>query len=176
MAQRYRWYQLVAAICTIGCSGCAPSSISGTRDLAVPLTANLISGMTPAEAKGVIGHRSSDWSILERSGTQPSTDQRPPFRHEVIELLSYEHYGHPGQLRLRFFNDRLYEVIFFPSDYAAYLQRLNERGLSDSPGTSSQAGAGRRVRTDTDHQGRQYVAWADTEIAAEIEAWIRRYA
>jgi hypothetical protein len=66
--------------------------------------------------------------VVTEEAKLPKGDPRPPFDQLTISVPEFTHLGHPGELRLSFFNDRLASVWFYPVRPAEYLQKLRARG------------------------------------------------
>lgn len=118
---------------------------------------------------------------------------RPPSpRYPARELLTlsvenYAHGGVPGLLRLEFFNDRLFEAEFRPSDadaYARVLRRLEPQLRRDRNAKAESLLGERRVATNVylaasdvgrSLRTRPFILWQDLRLIREREDWDAAY-
>ena len=112
---------------------------------------------------------------LVENSVLPPEDTRPPFSIYVVRIPTYIHIGHTGTLQLKFFNNRLQQTTFYPSDSAAYLAALNALGIDLSQGRQFTAGY-TATWSAVDYRGQVYVAWADKRLQEQSNRWISRYA
>lgn len=56
----------------------------------------------------------------------PSSELYPPHDLDTITVEGYKHLDNDGTLNLEFFNNRLYEVEFIPSDSGSYAPALHQ--------------------------------------------------
>lgn len=107
-----------------------------------PLTMNLLSGMSPGEARAVLGIRETEWKLSEIAA---SSD-----RHHVAKqaMSRYRSLGIEGGIVLEFFDDELFSVTFLPHDIDEYLKRLAAGGLPLRPATRERLPPRTEVRLD----------------------------
>jgi hypothetical protein len=103
-------------------------------------------------------------------------DGRPPFEVATLIVPSFTHYGLRGRLIVAFFNDRLVDARFFPTDLASYLREFSAReGLDLQPTAGVVRNKHTRIWTSTDSEGSRYVGWEDLRLVEEMMLWIKRY-
>jgi hypothetical protein len=92
-----------------------------------------------------------------------------------IKISDYSHLGFRGELIMKFFNNRLFETIFYPDNYDAYTSKLKEQipKIFDSKEISILPFT--EVVTDMDYQKRKYVSWKDSRLNKEKLQWLRKY-
>lgn len=110
---------------------------------------------------------------IESPPSPSAKTNRPPFNVTTVKVGQFSHLGHPGELIVDFFNDRLVGVRFFPMDVAGYQQALAKTGIDLS--TDGHTFGNTRVWSAVDQTGRTYVGWEDVRLAREMEVWIKRY-
>jgi hypothetical protein len=122
-----------------------------------------------------------------------NTLSRPPdprYPVHALDTLTLEHYallGTQGQLRLQFFNDRLFEVAFKPDDAsacAAALKRADPQLRRDSNGRAEHTSGSQRVATNVELAASSvgkslntepYVLWQDLRLVRERDDWDERF-
>jgi hypothetical protein len=165
-------YAAVAALMLSGC-GCG-----GDFDTVATDRAQLVDGfesyMSQAELMVRLAER-TDVTIIPDPKVHLPTDSRPPFNIVVVELASFEHLKHQGNLRITLFNNRLQHVRFFPEDPKGYfmLFRQSETTLWKH---LERVFGNVVLRQATDYRGRDYVAWEDKRLIEESNRWILCYA
>lgn len=104
-----------------------------------------------------------------------SGDSRPRFE-VVVRQTDFRHLGVDGELRLTFFNDRLYGIAFYPRLADHYLRQLGVSGLR-LPRSSEPLELSRNslVWSGSDETGVRYVAWIDRRLLDEMERWLTCY-
>src|SRR6266850_6054214 len=91
-----------------------------------PLIAPLYSNVEPDQARQTLHLSPERWIVTSEF------DYRGAHRTAVI-VTSFVDCGVTGALALAFFNQRLIQTIFYPSDFEAYLRNLaRDRGISFS--------------------------------------------
>lgn len=120
-------------------------------------------------------NRVAAWEVIEDSGQDSSSDSRPPFRIYVVRLRDFHHLGTSGELKLKFFNDRLMSTLFFPIDYNVYVQHLKPiyPGMPEEKRVQMQPFT--EIMQGSDYLNRRYVSWADIRLKDELRIWIARY-
>lgn len=111
----------------------------------------------------------------------------PPRDTDTLLVGLYKHLGIDGQLTLEFFNDRLYEATFVPSeveDYAEKLHRADQRLTRDRNGRVERTLGNLRVASNVDFaatdvgrslQTKPYVIWQDIRLMQQLDEWDRRF-
>lgn len=111
----------------------------------------------------------------------------PPRDRDTIVVAVYKHLGVEGQLTLEFFNDRLYEATFVPSeleDYIEKLHRADTRLKRDRNGRADRTVGNLRVASNVDFadtdvgrslQTKPYVIWQDLRLVQQLDEWDRRF-
>ena len=111
----------------------------------------------------------------------------PPRDRDTIVANEYKHLGVVGKLTLEFFNDRLYEASFVPSEPAEYAPKLHasdKRVKVDRVGSSEQVMGNLRIATNVDFaitdvgkslQTKPYVIWQDLRLTKLLDEWDRRF-
>jgi len=140
-----------------------------------PLLGGLASFESPAEVREKLEPTLLPWKVVEESAPTTSA-KRPPFRQFVVTVSGYSDLGQGGELKLRFFNDRLMEARFFPKDPERYLLAFREsQGIDLASTTEASVPPHTRVWASSEHDGQRYIGWADTRLEKEFDDWIRRY-
>lgn len=118
---------------------------------------------------------------------KPGTSRNPPGNLDTLKLAPYLHLGIEGELTLEFFNDRLYEAYFLPSDTARYLRALKPAEPSlkrDQRGYYELLQGPRRVASNIEFSlsevGRAtgataFIVWQDTRLVRERAQWDRDF-
>jgi hypothetical protein len=146
----------------------------------------LIDGIESYQTMEEAKRRFQKWEVIENSSLA-SGDKRPPFSIYVVAIDNYSHLGHSGTLHLKFFNNRLAEARFYPSNFDKYVERLKEADKLTFKVTESSAGLPEAFASSHTHvwvynqphldpSGRdKYVGWRDTRLEKEEALWITRY-
>src|SRR2546425_482066 len=112
-----RFYKYVLMGYIIICGSCSSSSYSKVASRLwkcwqpipssnTPLIDNLVSFISPDEARSRIHMSEENWKIVEKPTKRDPEDTRPRFDILTIEVEHYVSIGISGRLRLEFFNDR----------------------------------------------------------------------
>lgn len=99
---------------------------------------------------------------------------RPRYHIKQIST-AHSHLESSGELVFWFYNDRLWETVFYPSNPEQYFTRLRNFGIHLELKESKRWSKQTIVRRDTDFWGRPYVVWGDRNLTAEHQAWIDKY-
>jgi hypothetical protein len=111
----------------------------------------------------------------------------PPRDRDTIVAGTYKHLGVDGQLTLEFFNDRLYEATFVPSELDLYAEKLHaadKRLKRDRNGRAERVVGHLRVASNVDFantdvgrslQTKPYVIWQDTRLVQLLDEWDKRF-
>lgn len=173
----YMWVRalLVAAMLTpLLLSGCSESkdAYSHVVGPSAPLILGFSSYSTPSQVRSSVpSHLAS--ATIEDSRLD-ARDPRPKFDVLVLEFKGYRDRGHAGTLMVKFLNERLLSTWFYPEDHAAYLNALEQEGVSLRESNDTTIGF-TRIWTYQDFHGGWYVGWEDVRIAAEMNRWIGKY-
>lgn len=119
--------------------------------------------------------------------TQAVPDGIPPRDLTTLTVLEYRHWDVAGRLEMLFFNDRLYQTEFEPSDAAAYLE-AQRRYLPDLPrersGRSELVRGTLRIASSLDLAvstvgeklaSRPFLLWQDLRLVEQRDEWDRLY-
>lgn len=168
----------------VGCDEDVLYSMSFT-EVATERT-KLIDGIESYESIEETKHRFKEWEVIENSSLRPG-DKRPPFNIYVVSIKDYSHLSYAGDLHLKFFNNRLSEVRFYPHNFEKYVERLKESdkltfNITDKSAGTPEAQVSPYTRIwiyDQPHLGQpgqnKYVGWKDTRLDKEESLWIKRY-
>src|SRR6185295_16744721 len=102
--------------------------------------------------------------VYTASAVHPKPSGKYPPRDRDTLIVTYTHLGVPGQLTLEFFNDRLYEASFVPSEVAEYAEKLHKvdnRLKKDRNGRAEQVTGNLRVASNVD--------FATTEVGKNLQ-------
>lgn len=115
------------------------------------------------------------------------SSEYPPKDFDALFVDRYEHLGVEGRLSLFFFNNRLYQVEFQPSDARAYATGLRRLGLRPRAEDNARvevvkgnlrivstvalaaSAVGRQMRTPP------WAMWQDQRLVRQSEEWDARY-
>jgi len=111
----------------------------------------------------------------------------PPRDTDTIVVGAFPHFGINGQLTLEFFNDRLFEATFVPSDLKDYVERLHAgdpRLKRERDGRTEVMVGPLRLATNVDFAStdtgrnlktKPYVIWQDMRLKDALDDWDRRF-
>ena len=132
-------------------------------------------GPTPL-FKGIMSRRPSaelrlafqpSWEVLDDI-TRRAADGRGQVRLMRV-MVDCDDLGVRGRAMLRFLDDRLTSITFFPSDPKAYQQAVKQRyGFSVASGETGRLPPGTEIVGGVNATGDAYVAWED-EVAVDDE-------
>jgi len=118
---------------------------------------------------------------------RPAASSKYPPRDTDTIVGEFAHLGVPGQLKLEFFNDRLFEATFVPSDVDEYVGKLHaadRRVKRERSGRSEVVDGNLRLATNVDFaatdvgqslQTKPYVIWQDLRLKALLDEWDKRF-
>ena len=118
---------------------------------------------------------------------RPAASSKYPPRDTDTITGDYVHLGVKGQLTLEFFNDRLFEATFEPSDLDDYVDRLHaadKRLKRERDGRTEVVVGHLRLATNVDFastdtgrslQTRPFVVWQDLRRKNQLDDWDRRF-
>lgn len=116
-----------------------------------------------------------------------SSSKYPPRDSDTIQAGAFKHLGIEGQLTLEFFNDRLYEAKFVPSEVEDYVEKLHAsdpRIKRDRSGRSEVLVGNLRLASNVDFAAtdvglslrtKPFVIWQDLRLKAQLEDWDKRF-
>ena len=163
---------LSALIAVISIAACGRESFTENLNPKATLMAGLESYSSREEVVPRLPP-SSKLVVVENSSLG-ERDSRPPFSSYSLSVSGFRHLDQDGELILVFFNNRLKQTVFYPSDMKAYLVALEASGLA--------LAEGQELRKDNtviwravDYQRRPYVAWGDVRLRDQSRRWISRY-
>lgn len=117
----------------------------------------------------------------------PKSSRYPPNDFDTLYVEAYEHLGVQGRLGLFFFNDRLFQAEFQPSDPEAYARGLRKLGLRPRADENARAevvkgdlrivstvvlavsAVGRQMRTEP------WILWQDLRLIRQRDEWDARF-
>lgn len=112
--------------------------------------------------------------IEEQRPARPD-DKRPPHSFAYISG-EFQDLGSSGRLRLTFYNGRLIEAAFSPSDGSGYLSALQKSGVPvpSTPGTDVRISDRTKFRYQN-VRGSIVCYWVDTTLEQEWNDWVEKY-
>lgn len=124
-----------------------------------------------------------DWTLLRRKAEKSS--KYPPYLLETLEVAEYRHLESEGHLQLLFFNDRLFQAEFIPTEPAAYARRLRRLGMRrDRNARTEKIEGDLRVASTVElaisnvgqNLGTQpFVIWQDLRLVRERDQWDAKF-
>jgi len=150
----------------------------------VPFFAGLRSYDTPDSVKAKLDAAKASYTV--ESVRPPKSSKHPPRDRDTIVANAYLHLGEQGKLTLEFFNDRLYEATFIPTEPAAYAPKLAREPhfKPDKNGRAEKVLGSLRVASNVQFsttdvgknlQTKPYVIWQDLRLVAQLDEWDRRF-
>jgi len=115
------------------------------------------------------------------------TSKYPPRDTDTIVVKGYVHVGVDGQLTLEFFNDRLFEATFVPSDLDEYVDKLHaadSRLKRERDGRTETIAGNLRLATNVDFAStdtglnlrtKPYVIWQELRLKNDLDDWDKRF-
>ena len=116
-----------------------------------------------------------------------STSKYPPRDTDTIVASGFTQLGVQGQLTLEFFNDRLFEATFVPSDlkdYVGALHASDPRLKREKDGRTEIKAGTLRIATNVDFAStdtgrnlrtKPYVLWQELRLKELLDEWDRRF-
>lgn len=142
----------------------------------VELMPGLMSRASPPITFASAGLATDALAVLE-STTVPATRSRDGYKTELFIAENYTFLGCAGRARFGFYNDMLYEIIFYAADPrcpAVRLPSLDPTFRSELV-EQSRTTRGRKIRLRQDLEEKWYVAVADAALASKRRTWLRRH-
>lgn len=125
----------------------------------------------------------SDYSLATRRA--PDSSRYPMYRFDTLRVPEYRHLDSPGELTLQFFNDRLFEAEFVPTEPERYARKIRALGLQRQANARAEKIDGHlRIASTVDlaisqvgrHlRSRAYVLWQDLRLVDERTQWDEAY-
>ena len=123
----------------------------------------------------------------KRSRYTPRSSAYPPYNFDMVTVKEYAHLDQAGELTLSFFNNRLFEVEFVPTNAQTYAKRL--RTLNLKPRSRENARAEKiegdlRVTSTVDLalspvgqtlKTQPYVIWQDLRLIRARASWDAKF-
>jgi len=115
------------------------------------------------------------------------SSKQPPRNTTTIVAEAFVHLGVPGELTLEFFNDRLFEATYVPSELDDYLEKLHasdKRIKRERTGRTEVVIGNLRLATNVDFastdtgrslQTKPFVIWQDLRIKGQLDEWDKRF-
>lgn len=114
-----------------------------------------------------------------------TSSRYPPYALDTVTISNYKHLENKGVLTLRFFNNRLFQAEFVPSDAEAYARRVRKMGLPRDANARAEKTEGHlRVASTLELAispvGRQlrsepFVIWQDLRLIRERDDWDQKF-
>lgn len=151
----------------------------------VPMIAPLKSYDSVGKVREVLDGQKLKYSVTP---VRPADSTKyPPRDTDTIVVAAYPHFGVNGQLTLEFFNDRLWEATFVPSDLRDYVGKLHAgepRLKREKDGRTELTIGPLRLATNVDFAStdtgrnlktKPYVIWQDLRLKDSLDDWDRRF-
>jgi hypothetical protein len=165
--------RFVLAVCLASLTGCADRESYTDRAEGIPLLLGAFqSYSSERDVRANLG--SQPVQDVERSSLAPG-DRRPPYNIVTMAVVEYRHLGVAGELRLVLFNDRLMNVLFYPTDVYAYMAALKSRDVAVAADRAGSGSTALRIWSQRDSRDRVYVGWSDGRLEDQSARWISRY-
>jgi hypothetical protein len=123
------------------------------------------------------------WTTNSRRAVESSS--YPPYGFDTVKVQDYVHLDSRGKLTFQFFNNRLYQVEFVPTDAEAYARKLRVLDLPrDANARAEKVTGNLRVASTVDLAistvGRQlrtepFVIWQDLRLVRERDQWDEKF-
>lgn len=124
-----------------------------------------------------------NWTSTRRRAEESA--RYPPYALETIRVLDFRHLDNLGSLTLSFFNNRLFQAEFVPTDAEAYARRVRKMGLSrDANARAEKIDGNLRIASTLELAispvGRQlrsepFVLWQDLRLIRERDDWDQKF-
>lgn len=123
------------------------------------------------------------WSTESRHAED--SPRYPPYALDTVQVLDFRHLENKGTLTLRFFNNRLFQAEFVPSDAEAYAKRVRRLGLPrDANARAEKTDGNLRIASTLELAispvGRQlgtepFLMWQDLRLIRERDDWDQKF-
>jgi hypothetical protein len=167
MSKRTLWVALLC--CFVGvCVTCRGHSSQVIGDFR--------GGSPPDAARTQLRNRGFNSGWTENSKANPDDRSRP--RHDFLEMKGpFSDLGVTGQLELTFFNDRLMDAQFIPSESERYFRLLSQLlgKLPENPGTPKRISAEVALTYYHDPDGSMRFYWDYLPLSKEWKDWVAKY-
>lgn len=151
----------------------------------VPFPGGLKSYDTPDGVKAKLAAAKA--AFTEEQVQPPRSSKYPPRDRDTIVVATFLHAGQEGKLTLEFFNKRLYEATFIPTDPDAYAPALAKSDPNFKPDRNGRAEktvghlrVASNVQFSTTDVGKNlrtkpYAIWQDLRLVDQLDEWDRRF-
>jgi hypothetical protein len=113
--------------------------------------------------------KNAKWKVVGNSSLSQG-DKRPRFDDLMVETPKYAHLNFNGKATFRFYNGRLMQTWFSPSNLSGY-----KNALSKSLGIAFNSSNDAHLSNTEIHLEKDYVVWSDEVLAEENKKWIEQY-
>ncbi len=169
---RFVTSHLMIVVALVGCCNTSTTFLKVEKER-TELINGIESYQSIDEFKSFLYRSSFQWE--SRTG-QPSPKGRPPFNIYTITIKDYSHIGFIGELKIVFFNDRLCETTFYPSEIEKYVVTLRKsEGIIFDKNGQADISPHTHVSYATDYRNLKYIRWTDKRLDKEISLWLRIY-
>jgi hypothetical protein len=110
------------------------------------------------------------WEVI-RNYNHDKKDKRSPIHIYSIKISNYVSLKQSGELELSFFNDRLMQTIFYPTDYQQYLMRLKSNGIDLLTKKDRSISKNVNVRSAIDYKNKFYILWIDKRLEKQYDLY-----
>ena len=158
----------VVLLCCFVCVSCQRHSLEVIGDFR--------GGSPPEAVRNQLRSRGFNSGWTENSKTNPDDRSRP--RHDFLEMKGpFSDLGVTGQLELTFYNDRLMNARFTPSESERYFGLLSQRfgKLPKDPGTPQRISAEVALTYYRDPDGNIRFYWDYLPVSNEWKDWVAKY-
>lgn len=167
MSKRTLWVALLCCFVSV-CVSCQRHSSE--------VIGELHGGSVPDAVRNQLRSRGFNSGWTENSKTNPDDRSRP--RHDFLEMKGpFSDLSVKGQLELTFYNDRLMDAQFIPSESERYFGLLSQRlgKLPEDPGKSQRISAEVAFTYYRDPNGSIRFYWDYLPVSREWKDWVARY-
>jgi hypothetical protein len=167
MSKRTLWVALLCCFVCV-CVSCQRHSLEVIGDFG--------GGSPPEAARNQLRSRGFNSGWTENSKTNPDDRARP--RHDFLEMKGpFSDLGVTGRLELTFYNGRLMDAQFIPSESERYFGLLSQRlgKLSENPGRPQRISAEVALTYYRDPDGGIRFYWEYLPVSKEWKDWVARY-
>ena len=171
------WVARSVLLTALFLAGCSEPSFVDVPSERTRLIGELLSYQNPREVREMLSRLYPHWEVFEDSGMRPGkTDGRPPNHMFQASIRNYSDLGFTGELRVRFFNDRLVSTTFCPHDLPHYVEVLTARIPEVKTKGKAQIAPFTRVDASETYWKRKCVIWSDVRLDEEMRVWVDKYA
>jgi len=166
-------------VCLSVMLGCHKGYFSTSFQKVEPERTKLIAGIesyqSAEEFKSSLAHSALQQDVVDE-GESSSPAGRPPFKFRTLAIKKFSHLGVQGDLFVTFFNNRLMETQFYPSDAGSYITAVEKKeGLHFGEHKEIALPPHTLIRVAVDGKGKTYINWMDNRLYEEVDLWIMKY-